>query len=102
MVRRLVKDEQVDLLVHQHAQTQPALLAAGEGADRLEHVLALKQIRAQPVARGLHGAVLLIEHRVEERPLGVGKVDDLRQVGPLDRGAELHAARTGLLAEQEL
>ena len=70
MVRRLVEDEQVDLLVHQHAQPQPALLAAGEGADRLEHVLALKQIRAQPVARGLHGAVLLIEHRVEERPLG--------------------------------
>jgi RNase P/RNase MRP subunit p29 len=100
MVRRLVEDEQVDLLVHQHAQPQPALLAAGEGADRLEHVLALKQIRAQPVARGLHGAVLLIEHRVEERPLGVGKVDDLRQVGPLDRGAEFDAARARLLAEE--
>ena len=83
-------------------QPQTALFAAGKTRNGLEHVLALEQIRAQPVARGLHGAVLLIEHRVEERPLGVSKVDDLRQVGPLDRGAELHAARTGLLAEQEL
>ena len=30
----------------------------------------------------------------------MGKVDDLRQVGPLDRGAEFDAARARLLAEE--
>ena len=102
VVRRLVEDEQVDLLIHQHTQPQTALFAAGKTRNGLEHVLALEQIRAQPVTRGLHGAVFFIEHRVQQRPFGVGEMNDLRQVGPLDRGAELHAARTGLLAEQEL
>lgn len=57
VVRRLVEDEQVDLLIHQHTQPQTALFAAGKTRNGLEHVLALEQIRAQPVTRGLHGAV---------------------------------------------
>ena len=100
MVRRLVEYQQVDLFIHQHAQPEPALLAAGERRNGLEHVLALKQIRAQPVTRGLHGAVFLIEHRVEERPLRVCKVDDLRQIRPLDRGAEFNVPCARFLAEE--
>ena len=64
MVRRLVEDQEVDALVHQHTQPQAALFAAGELADRLVNVVALKQERAQPVTRRLHRAVLLVKHRV--------------------------------------
>ena len=65
MVRRLVEDEEVDLFVHQHAKPEPRLLAAGKRRYGFKHVLALKQIRAQPVARGLNGAVFLVQHRIQ-------------------------------------
>ena len=100
MVRRLVEDEQVDPFVHQHTKPQPRLLAAGERRDGLEHVLALEQKRSQPVARGLHGAAFLIQHRIEQRPLRVLKVDDLRQVRPLDRRSEFDLASARLFAQQ--
>ena len=103
MVRRLVEDEQIDLLVHQHTEPQPALLPAGERRDRLEYILALKQIRAQPIARRLHRAALLIEHRVKQRSLRMVKMDDLRQIGPLHRRPEFDlSAVRGQLPEQHL
>lgn len=95
MVRRLVEHEQIDFFIHEHAQPQPRLLAAGERADGLEHVLAGEQECAEAVARRLGRAVLLIEHRVIERALRVGKVDDLRQIARLDGRAELDLSLRG-------
>ena len=102
MVRRLVEDEEVDLFVHQHAKPEPRLLAAGKRRYGFEDVLAFKQIRAQSVTRGLDGAVFLIQHRIEKRPLGVLKMDDLRKICPLDRGAEFDFAHTCFFSQQHL
>ena len=55
---------------------------------------------SMPVARRLGRAVLLIEHRVIERALRVGKVNDLRQIARLDGRAELDLSLRGQLAEQ--
>ena len=100
MVRRLVEHEQIDFFIHEHAQPQPRLLAAGERTDGLEHVLAGEQECAEAVARRLGRAILLIEHRVIERALRVGKVNDLRQIARLDGRAELDLSLRGQLAEQ--
>ena len=100
MVRRLVENEQIDLFIHQHTKPQPALLAAGQASDGFKHVLAFKQKRAQPVARGLHRTALFIEHGVEQRPLGMGEVNRLLEIRPFDRRAKFDSARAGLLPQK--
>ena len=102
MVRRLVQNQEVDFLVHQHTQPQAGLLAAGQVAHCLEHVFPLKQERAETVSRHLRRAVFLIEHGVVEAPLRVVKVDDLGQISPFHRGAELDFPLTVLLTQQAL
>ena len=89
MVGGLVQDEQVDLLIHQHAQPQTALLTAGQGGHRLEHVLSPEVEGGQPVAGSLGGAVLIVDHGVHQVALRVGEVDDLGQVTYLYSGPHL-------------
>ena len=103
VVGRLVQHQQVDLLVHQHAQPQAALLAAGEDGHGLEHVLPPEVEGPQPVPGGLGGhAPLGVEHGVHQVPLGVVKVDDLGQVGGADGGAVFDPALVGpLLVHQD-
>ena len=98
VVGRLVENEEVHLVVHQHAEPQAALLAAGEHGNRLEHVLSAEVERRQTVARLLRRDVPLgIKHRVHKIALRHVEVNDLRQVGDLRRGAELDAALVGVL-----
>ena len=100
MVGRLVENQQVDFLVHEHTQSQPGLLAAGEIAHLLEHIFPLKEELAQPVPGHLGRAVLLVEHGVVKAPLRVVKVNDLGQIAPFHRGAELDFALAVLLPQQ--
>ena len=103
MVGGLVQDQEVDLLVHEHAQPQPGLLPAGQGGDRLEYVLPPELEGGQPVAGGLGGAVQLIEHGVQQAALRVVEVDDLGQVAALHRGAHADLPLVGpLLPHQDL
>ena len=102
MVGRLVQNQQIDLLVHQHAQPQTGLLAAGEVAHLLEYVVPLEQKRAQPVPGCLGGAVLFVEHGVVQAALRVVKVDDLGQIPPFHRGTELNLSGAVLLPQQAL
>ena len=88
MVGGLVQNEEVDLLVHQHAQPQAAQFAAGQDADGFEHVLPLKLIGCQTVPGALGRDVLLgVQHGVHQIPLRVVEVDDLLQIRPLYRRA---------------
>ena len=81
MVGGLIEDEEIDLLVHQHAKPQPCQLTAGQHADALEYLLAPELIGRQAVAGALRRHVLLfIEHGVHQRALGVGKMNGLLQV----------------------
>ena len=84
MVGRLVQNQEVDLVVHQHTQPQAALLAAGQDGHRLEDVLTPEVISRQPVPGGLGGDAPLGRHHVlHQIPVRVVKVDDLRQIGQL-------------------
>ena len=102
VVGGLIQNQQVDFLIHQHTQPQTGLLAAGEVPHRLEHVLPLEQERAQPVPGHLGSAVLFVEHGVVKAPLRVVKVDDLGQIPPFHRGAELDFPLAVLLAQKAL
>ena len=102
MVGGLVQNQQIDFFIHQHAQSQTGLLAAGEVANAFEHILPLEQKRAQPVPRCLGCAVLFIEHGVVEAALGVVKVDDLGQVSPFHSGPELDFSAAVLLPQKTL
>ena len=101
VVGRLVEDEQIDLLVHQHAQAKAGLLAAGERPDGLEHVLAGEEKGAEAVSGLLRGAVFLVQHGVVERAFGVVEVHDLGQIGRLDRRAETDAPGIHRLLAQQ-
>ena len=84
MVGRLVQDQEVDLVVHQHTQPQTALLPAGEDGHRFHHVLAPEVVGRQPVPGGLSGDAPLGRHHVlHQIPVRVVKVDDLGQIGQL-------------------
>ena len=83
VVGGLVQHQQIDLFVHQHTQAQTALLAAGQGGYRLEHILAPEFERRQPVPRRLGSAVLGVDQGVHQAALRVVKVDVLRQVSNL-------------------
>ena len=78
MVGGLVEDQQIDVAAHEHAELETAPLAAGEGADGLEHVLAAEAEGGEPVARLLRLAAAVVEHGVERRALVHGKPHDLR------------------------
>ena len=83
VVGGLVQHQQVDFFVHQHTQAQAALLAAGQGGYRFEHVLAPEFEGGQPVPRRLGGAVLGVDQGVHQAALRVVEVDVLRQVSHL-------------------
>ena len=102
MVGRLVEDQQVDFLIHEHAQPQTALLAAGEVSDGFEHILTGEHKLSQTVTGDLRRHVLFIEHGVVKAALGMVKVDDLGQVSPFHRGTELDLAGEILIAQQAL
>ena len=101
VVGGLVQNEQIDLLIHEHAKAQAALLPAGKGGDRLEYVLPPEVERSQPVAGGLGAAVLIINHGVHQVALRVGKLDDLRQIADPDRGPHAQPAAVRLLFPQD-
>ena len=93
MVGGLVQNEEIDLLVHQHAQPQPAQLPAGQHADGFEYILPLKLIRGQTVARALGGHILFgVQHGVHQIALRMVKVDDLLQVCPFHRWSKAYRA----------
>ena len=100
MVGRFIQNQQIDLLIHQHTQPQPALLAAGEGSHSLEHILTLEHKRTQTVTGDLRGAVFLIEHGIIKCPFGVREMDDLGQISPLHGGTELDLTLTILITQQ--
>ena len=98
VVGGLVQHQKVDLIIHQHAQPQPALLAAGEDRHALEHVLPPEVEGPQPVPGRLGGhAPLGVEHGIHQVPPGIVEVDDLGQIGAAHRGTVLHPALVGLL-----
>ena len=55
MVGRLVQNEEVDLIIHQHTKPQTALLAAGEYGNGLHHILAPELIGSKAVPGTLGG-----------------------------------------------
>ena len=93
MVGRLVQNEEIDLLVHQHTQSQAAQLAAGQHRHRLKHILPLKLVGGQPVpgALGRH-TLFLVQHSIQNAALRVVKVNDLWQVCCLYRRPQLKDA----------
>ena len=102
VVGRLIQNQQVDFLVHQHTQPQPGLLTAGQVPHLLEHILPLEQERTQPISGSLRRAVLFVEHGVVKASLRVVKVDDLGKIPKFYRRAELNLALTVLLAQKAL
>src|SRR5699024_12747263 len=102
VVGGLVQDQEVDLLIHEHAQPQAALLPAGEDGDGLEHVLSPEVEGRQPVPGGLGGhASLVVEHGVHQVSLRVVEADDLEQVGHPDGGAAAEPPLVRLLLPHE-
>ena len=97
MVGGLVQNQEVDLVVHQHAQPQPALLTAGENGHRLEHVLPLEIVGRQAVPGGLGGETLLgPHHALHQIPVRMVEPDDLGQIGQLHLGAGPDPAVVGI------
>ena len=101
VVGRFVEYEHVERVVHELAQAQAALLAARQRAHDLELVLARKAERAQPVAGGLHGNVLIVDERIDEVPALVCKVHLLGQVGRAQALAFFDRALIGSLLAQD-
>ena len=103
MVGGLVQNQEVHLLIHEHAQPQTALLPAGEHGDGLKHILPLEQEFPQTVPGLLGIAPRLIEHGVVEAALRVGKSNLLGQVTHLYGEPLLHRATVlGLLPQNDL
>ena len=93
VVGGLVQDQEVDLVVHQHAQPQAALLPAGEHRHRLEHVLAPEVVCRQSVSGRLGREALFRRHHIlHQVPVRVVEADDLGQVCLLHLGAGFDAA----------
>ena len=87
MVGGLVQDQEVDFLVHEHAQPQTAELAAGQDRHAFEHVLPLELVGSQAVAGGLGCYIaLFVQHRVQKGTLRVVEVNDLGQIRRPDGG----------------
>ena len=87
VVGRLVQNEEIQGVVHQLAQAQAAFFAAGQHIDRFHLRFARELERAQPVARDLHGHVLVIDQRVDQVAVRVGEMHLLRQIGRLQAHA---------------
>ena len=85
MVGRLVQNEEIDLIIHQHAKTQAALLTAGEDGDGFHHILAPEFIRGQAVSGALGAEPPLGGHHVlHQVPVRMVEMDDLGQIGRAD------------------
>ena len=98
----LVQNQKIDLLIHQHAQPQSGLFAAGEVSYTLEYILTLEQERSQPVTGHLRRTVLFVKHGIVETSLRVVKMNDLRQIPPFDCGAKADFSGAVLLTEKAL
>ena len=93
MVGRLVQDQKVDLVVHQHAQPQAALFAAGEDGHRLQNILPPEIVSRQTVPGRLGGNAPLGRHHIfHQVPVRMIKVDDLGQIGHFHLGPQPDAA----------
>ena len=102
VVGRLVEDEQVERIVHQLAQAQAAFLTAGQHIHCFHLRFADKMERTETVARHLHGDVLVVDERVDEVAVRIGKIHLLRQVRRLESNALTDdAAIRHFLAEQD-
>ena len=103
VVGRLVKDEQIERIVHQLAQAQAAFLTARQHIHCFHLRFAGKLERTETVARDLHGNVLVVDERVDEVAVRIGEMHLLRQVRRLETDALAdNAAVRRLLAEQDL
>ena len=78
MVGGFVQNQQIDFFIHQHAQPQPGLFAAGQVTNLLKDILSLEHKRAQPVPGHLGRAVFFIEHGVVKGSFRMVKMDNLR------------------------
>ena len=58
MIGWLVEDQEIDLRAHQHAETKPAALSAGQRADGREHILAAETEGCEPVVPSLMEFIL--------------------------------------------
>ena len=101
MVGRLVQNQQIDPLVHEHTQAQAGLFAAGQGSHGLEHVLAGEHKRPQPVSCRLYRQILFVEHGIQQCALRMVKMDGLRQIRPFHRRAEADSAPVYRLLPQK-
>ncbi len=72
MRRRLVHQQQVRRIEQQFHQREPALLAAAQHADLLEHIVAAKQKTAEQRADELLGDALRRVERLFEHACGSG------------------------------
>ena len=87
VVGRLVEDEQIERIVHQLTQAQTAFLTAGQHIHCFHLRFAGKLERTESVARDLHGNVLVVDERVDEVAVRIGKIHLLRQVRRLESNA---------------
>ena len=102
VIGRLVENEQVERIVHQLAQAQAAFLTAGQHIHCFHLRFAGKLERTESVARDLHGNVLVVDERVDEVAVRIGKIHLLRQVRRLESNALADdAAIRHFLAEQD-
>ena len=83
VVGRLVQHQQVDGVVHQRAQSQAALLPAGELVDPLELLLPTETEGAQAVARRLRRHPLFVDERLHQGAPRMGEGHLLGQVAGL-------------------
>ena len=102
VVGRLVEDEQIERIVHQLTQAQTAFLTAGQHIHGFQLGFTGKLERTEPVSRHLHGHVLVVDERVDEVAVRIGKIHLLRQVRRLESNALADdAAIRHFLAEQD-
>ena len=102
VVGRLVEDEQIERIVHQLTQAQTAFLTAGQHIYGFHLSFTGKLERTEPVSRHLHGYVLVVDERVDEVAVRIGKIHLLRQGRRLESNALADdAAIRHFLAEQD-
>ena len=98
VVGRLVEHQHVDALGHQPGQGRPALLAAGQVADTLIHLIADQAETAQQVAHALLDGVGVgvRPDGADHRLVGRQRLQVLIVVAELDQMAALHLAAVRL------
>ena len=88
VVGRLVEQQEVGPLQRQDGQRQAGALAAAQGADRFEDVLAAEQVLRQVVARLLGVHFLVAEQLIQHRAVAVRAVVRLGKIADLQAGAQ--------------